>query len=762
MRSTSIVLPVLVLLLGHADTANGQAALLKRADRCHADFSYHCAAQAYESAFARSAGSPEQMRRLADSYWQMRDLQNAARWYGILAASPEATGQDVYRHAELVCMSGDHARYEELMDRYRTMAPEDSRGMRKSHAQDRLAALASDKGPRNQVALAAFSCEQADMTPFVAGDSILFASTRAPRFARRHIHSWNDQPFLDLYTGRLDTAGEVSHIKALRPLNTRYHESNAILSSDGRFMYFTRNYSDPQGGKRAAGQVNNLRIMIRERNGNKWGRETGFTHNNAAYSVGHPSLSTDGMLLYFTSDMPGGMGGKDLYVCHRQPDGTWGTPVNAGPVINTEGDEMFPFLHGNVLYFSSDGHLGLGGLDIFRTRLGEDGPGDVINLRAPINGPTDDFGLCLAENATMGFFTSDRNTSTGAENIYRFTWGASDQEFITVQGRAVDKHDQKAIPHLTVRMLDEDHNEIASTLTDNDGSYSFKAPRQAFIISANIPGGDEAELPYEDAAIELLDEIEMPNIFLTSVMDLPVNAIIRDAATDEGLDGVVVTVKDIRDGTTLFHGVTNELGITQGQIPDRRFGDDLNLEVSLSRMGYLPMTLLVDFRILMFLDQALSGEGGTGMTKLSHGADLAALLGLPPIQFGFNQDIPHAEAKETIERIAQVLKADPSIRVTIHAHTDSRGSDVSNKSLSERRARNTREKFIQHGVYRDQLATTGHGEERLLNHCGNGAACSEEEHAVNRRIEFIVDEFSMGGYLTDAQAPKMKPAGRDR
>ncbi|MCU0320013.1 MAG: OmpA family protein [Flavobacteriales bacterium] len=736
MTARSILSLVLVCaaLIGRA-----QEALLRQGDLAFEAFSYAEAIEAYEQAFHRNANSIEHARRLGESYWNLRDTRNAERWYAIVAASSQATPIDLYRYAELLRVSGQYADSDLWLKRYGKLAPTDSRVRTKENAVQKLVALLEGDGITHKVVPVPFNSGYSDISPFILGDTLFFASSRVERFGSRHVHSWNAQPFLDLYTANINDTGAVVGITPLpKGLNTDYHESNAVLSPDGNTLFFTRN--NVQNGRKVLSEegINNLQIMVRTRQNGQWANERAFTYNSPSYSVGHPALSKDGRRLYFTSDMPGGIGGKDLYVCHLNDQGGWDAPVNLGAPINTEGDEMFPYVYNNILYFASDGHLGLGGLDLFRVTIRGEGFGLVENLNAPVNGPADDFGLCLDRTGDIAYFVSDRGDALGTENIYRFRMNSKPDEERKWRGRVLDIADAQPVPYLQVRMFDQYRNEIARTVTSAQGVYEFPAPNVPASVNARIPGGSHAELANNEIEVSLYGDTDVPDLFINSVMDLPVNAILKDAATDEWLEGVNVTVRDVRDGTLLFTGYTNEMGITQGQVPDRRYGDDLNLEVTFTKPGYLSKSMLIDFRVLMFLEQALVGPDGTSLSPISAGIDMAEAMNLRPIYFDFRDHRIRSDAAGELDLVAQVLRLDPSIRIELRSHTDSRASTEYNDALSERRAQSTRQYLLEQGISADRIVAKGFGERQLVNACTDGAECSEEEHQMNRRTEFII------------------------
>lgn len=748
MRSSGLLCGLLLL----GTPAFAQSGLLRQADRLYADYSYHEAIELYEQAFRKDANSIEHARKLADCYWTLRDGRNAERWYAVVAASSQATAEDMYRYAELLRTSGQYADADLWLKRFAKLSPNDSRGHLKENAVERLADILSEEGITHKVELADFNSPNSEISPFIQDRMIYFASNRVDNYTTKNLHSLNGMPFLDLYQGHLGKDGEVSDVKRMDGgINTPFHESNAIISPDGRELYFTRN--NIKEGKQVLGddRVNNLQIMIRERTSEGWGREHAFFYNSPSYSVGHPAMTKDGKRLYFASDMPGGVGGKDLWYCEREGLGTpWGEPVNLGPGVNTEGDELFPFVHNGLLYFASDGHLGLGGLDIFQCAIRANGHGLVENAGAPVNSAADDFGLCLDEEGSLGFFVSDRDGALGAENIYRFRLHSKPDVARKWTGRVLDIADGKPVPYVPLKLVGADGTELARTTSSEQGIYEFMAPANAASISVDIAGGPEAELPYDMIEASPFGDTELPDIYFNSVMDLPVNAIVRDGQSDEWLEGVTVTVRDLRDNTLLFSGTTNAQGITQGEIPDRRFGDDVALEVQFSKPGYLTRTAHVDFRVLMFLEQALMGPEGTALTPVVKGVDMAKAMNLQPIYFDYRDARIRSDAAAVLGQVVEMMKADPSITIDLRSHTDSRGSATYNDALSQRRAESSRDFLIAQGIAAARVTCKGYGERQLLNRCADGVECSEEEHQMNRRTEFIITNCTGCGSLTAA------------
>jgi outer membrane protein OmpA-like peptidoglycan-associated protein len=262
-------------------------------------------------------------------------------------------------------------------------------------------------------------------------------------------------------------------------INSKFHESSACLTQDQLTIYFTRNnYNNKKYGKSDEG-INFLKIYKAERDSisAEWKTPVELPFNNDEYSVAHPTLNVDETKLYFSSDMPGTIGMSDIYVVSINDDGTFGEPKNLGNQINTEGRETFPYINKkNELYFSSNGHIGLGGLDVFVSVLKKDGSfGEVFNVGRPINGSKDDFNFVLGKNDKNGFFASNREGGMGEDDIYYFK---QNEDLITscqqyVNGTITETETETPIPGVKVELFDENLNFLKDTETNENGEYEF-------------------------------------------------------------------------------------------------------------------------------------------------------------------------------------------------------------------------------------------------------------------------------------------------
>jgi outer membrane protein OmpA-like peptidoglycan-associated protein len=306
---------------------------------------------------------------------------------------------------------------------------------------------------------------------------VVFASAMDSAFITTRRYKWNDQPFLDLYVGKLnEESGEVlDAVKFSKKVNTKYHEAGVSFSPDNSTMFFTRN-NYGRKLKRDKNGINNLKIYQSHKINGEWSDAVELPFNSDEYSTGHPALSPDGKQLYFVSDMPGTIGSTDIFVADIREDGSFSEPRNLGPEINTEGKEMFPFINGSKLYFASDGHVGLGGLDIYEVAYnGTEGFLEVRNLGKPINSNKDDFSFIVKEATQKGFFASNRKGGKGDDDIYSFerlTVEATNENAIA--GVATERLSGNKIPDALIQLLDENNRKLKEMVGQQDGSFVFE------------------------------------------------------------------------------------------------------------------------------------------------------------------------------------------------------------------------------------------------------------------------------------------------
>ena len=329
-------------------------------------------------------------------------------------------------------------------------------------------------------------------------DEVVFASAMDSSFFHTRRYKWNNQPYLDLYVAKMNEESEdlKSAVKFSKEINTKYHEASVTFSPDNTTMYFTRNNYGKKL-KRDKNGINHLKIYSSKKVDGKWTEASEVSFNSDNYSTGHPAISPDGKQMYFVSDMPGTIGETDIFVVDILNDGSFSEPRNLGPEINTERREMFPFINDTKLYFSSDGHPGLGGLDVYEARLDEEeGFSDIKNVGQPVNSNKDDFSYIVNEETQKGFFASNRPGGKGDDDIYSFTRlipEEVEENNNAIAGVVTDVVTGDVMPEALVMLLDENNIKLKEVVTDEDGSFVFEDLESSTKYTIKTVKGDHFE-----------------------------------------------------------------------------------------------------------------------------------------------------------------------------------------------------------------------------------------------------------------------------
>ncbi len=368
--------------------------------------------------------------QLAECYRAINDTENAEYWFGQVVRLPEAQPIHKLQYGRMLQINGKCDQAKEWYDAFTREVPDDVRGQYLVKACDYEDELMTKNAGIFEIQSVPFNSNLDDYTPAIIKNGVIFASDRDKGSAVKRQSMWTGNPFAELYFVESKKKGDEQMFqfdygrpdKYSKTINTKYHEAAVAFSPDAKTMFFTRNnYLNGKAGKSDDGIIK-LKVYYGSlKNETSWSNLESLPFNSDEYSVAHPAVSADGQKLYFSSDMPGGFGGMDLYVS-EQENGRWGPPTNLGPNINTEGNEIFPFFEKTGrLYFATDGHVGLGGLDIFYTTEKAAGEWNLpVNLGYPINTSHDDFSIVFNEEGTFGYFASDRDGGVGRDDIYSF------------------------------------------------------------------------------------------------------------------------------------------------------------------------------------------------------------------------------------------------------------------------------------------------------------------------------------------------------
>ncbi len=473
MKKIYIIL--LVFFMG-ATAVTAQDGKIEKGNEEFENLAFIDAREAYLKVVEDGYRSEDMLKKLGDSYYFTADYANASKWYGALYEYDNNVDADyLYRYAQSLKSSQQYDASDRIMEKFYAAKGSDYRAKLFVNERNYLNEIEQQSG-RFELGKVGFNSKLSDFAPAFNQGSLTFASNRSGRGSSKRVHDWNNQPFLDIYqlnTVEGNNSEEASKLD--KKINTKYHESTAVYTKDGQTMYFTRNNFTNKDYQEDSNGTNRLKLYRANRVEGSWEVEE-LPFNSNEYSVAHPALSKDEKTLYFASDMPGGRGLSDLYKVDLGSD-SYGTPVSLGDEINTEGRETFPFISGdNKIYFASDGHPGLGGLDVFVADMTADGFGDVYNVGKPVNSPMDDFTFIINETTGLGYFASNRENGVGDDDIYSFK---SIKPLMTkcaqtVTGVVRDQKTNEIIPNATVYLLN-DTNDIMNEMTAGaDGSFSFE------------------------------------------------------------------------------------------------------------------------------------------------------------------------------------------------------------------------------------------------------------------------------------------------
>lgn len=577
------------------------------------------------------------------------------------------------------------------------------------------------------------------------------------------------KPFFELFYAELDHQFMPRKPQSFSlSINSQTHEGPVSFSRDDNFIYFTRN--NMQGGIPRANSKGVVTMKIYEASRGKfdWEGIRPLPFNNGEYSCLHPTLSADGKRLFFSSDMPGGYGGFDLYYVDRKVD-SWSKPVNLGAAINTPGNEAFPFLHeSGALFFSSNGHGGEGGLDIFVAALNDKNEWRTpTNLGDPFNSDQDDLGFIINEEGTRGYFSSNRSGGEGDDDIYMF------------QAERPILDDETPVLNAMIVAFDKSSNERLT----HAGVRIFTQSEDGFVEGNNLY---DVQLVPSDDGEELLvklvrksdGQMEKPSLFTNMngevIANLNQNKKYLILVSKDGYQSgeMSFATSDLRGPQTIrIPLVRKNCASLNGLVSVQGFGASIpNALVKLVNTTNNTEELLhsnvngsFNFCLPMGCDFAITAEKegydagsafiSTRNREAAQPLDLTiklqplsseivnepiregTVIVLENIYYDFNQFIISKGAARDLDALAQLMKQYPSMEIELIAHTDSRGTTEYNLDLSLRRAESAQNYLVQKGIDEERISAFGYGESQIRNRCLDGVDCSEEEHQFNRRTE---------------------------
>lgn len=464
----------ILLLFILAAIAVPVSAQIRRGDRFFKKGDYARAIPAYEKGL-RKHNDARAMENLANAYRITRNYVKAEEWYAkTVTANPNCNPMVHFYYGMSLKNNGKIPEARAELMKFMNQDPQNKLGKEQVEALDNIQVWLSQSPLYAVHNVEGLNSPESDISPAIFNNGLLFVSDRGEKDVLNGENAGSGRAFYAIYYSnkKLEVEDSVTFgkpKKLSKVINKDFHNGPVSVTADGKTMAFNRvNHKLALASKN---YVNRPQIFFAEKKGNSWRNVQPFQYNSDAYSCSHPALSADGTKLYFSSDMPGGQGGFDIYVCNKEGSG-WSLPQNLGAAVNSPGNEVFPYVRKDgVLFFSSDGHGGMGGLDIFSSAQENGVWGEAANQGVPLNGATDDFGMTFNEDGTRGYFTSDRAGGKGSDDVYSFKVTAA---FVNIRGKLLaSKSVNEIMPNTKVELLTKDGKLLKTTTTDAQGNFRF-------------------------------------------------------------------------------------------------------------------------------------------------------------------------------------------------------------------------------------------------------------------------------------------------
>ncbi|SDC37500.1 OmpA family protein [Williamwhitmania taraxaci] len=692
---------------------------------------YAKAIQLYEELSTAGYLPDSLQRNLGIAYYKIVDMGKAEPIFKKLVATPSATAPDYYYYSKILKFNGKYDEADVWLDKYLALNATDQSAQNQKASAPYIKQLLEKE--RYLIAEVPFNSINSDFGAVPYGDQLIFASARPNQDLIKYEDSWKQTPYFALYTVP-QNADTTLPTHFMWKLSTIYHDGPVCLNQEQTEMFVTRNnyrYLLPRKDKEG---VNNLKIHYTKRSTDgSWGTLVELPFNSDSYSCGHAALSPDGKTLYFSSNMPGGYGVTDIYAITRSDSG-WSAPHNLGSDINTEGDEMFPFVGANgLLYFSSNGHKGIGGLDVFVARLGKNGHYTVKNMGYPLNGNADDFSFYLRPDEKTGYFASNRQGGKGDDDIYAFTITDAISFALELQGTTADIDTKDWLTQATVTLKANNPSEAEKVETGDNHSFRFELePEMTYTITAARQGYTPVSIPVNPSTMPIVSGVISVPMELRKVDEWGVYGNVYLKPSMEIVPEVKVRIEKM-DKTVIGDITTEgEIGFRQRLEPETNYvlvfekKGFLTKRVDYSTKGRRPSYININEIVEIAIEKV----------------ELNKTIEIPNIYYDLGKWNIRPDAAIELDKVVQFLTDNPDIKVELASHTDSRGSSQANQTLSQKRAVSAVEYIVKKGgISADRITAKGYGESKLKNQCADGVKCSELEHQQNRRTDIRIVSF---------------------
>jgi outer membrane protein OmpA-like peptidoglycan-associated protein len=759
IKNVVIVFGVIALLFGNY--AFGQ---LSKANTYFSQEKYADAIVYYNKALKKDQNNVEAVQNIAYSYRKLKDYTNAELFYAkATELNPEESANYLYYGQTL--KNNDKVR-EAKIQFEKFLAKNPSSLIGELMVQSCVDIKDWEVAPKEFTVstIENINSENADFCPLTYEDGIVFVSERGPDLVNENNFGRNNKPYLSIfYAKKSKSYKKAKHFS--NQLNSVYHDGPVSISSDNKTIYFTRAVKEERGKD----FTNKIKVFTADLEGKKWKNIKEFKYSSNKYSVAHPWVSEDGTKLFFASDMPGGFGKMDIYVCNREGN-DWGEPINLGKEVNTPENEVFPYYRNDVLYFSSDGLSGYGGLDIFSV-FSTDNWTNPKNLKTPLNSSKDDFGIFFTDDEN-GYFSSDREGGMGSDDIYKFNY-QSVEEQTAITGLL--EYDKLPASNTGISLFDENDDLLQTTTTDENGKFKFNKLKMDESYFLKINEEDESLLDkaklyltnsngekvllandlgkgkynFQALPYDKYDELPLLEEEDESLLTVSVFGQLYEKLPGDYSGGMEVWVVD-DNGNIIGKAKTDKDGkfVFDKLSPDEQYlfmlaEDDSNLNL-----------IIIDEngRVLEAAKRLIDGKyryvrlnSEQNMITLINELDEVIKIAenenfvISKIFYDYKSSDVNVMAAKELDKLVVILNKNNDVRIELTSHTDSKGGNEYNLRLSHERAQKARSYILDKGINSNRITAKGLGETQPVAPNENKDGTDNPAgRAKNRRTEFKI------------------------
>lgn len=730
---------IMLLIVGifFSTLISAQMSCYKYGEKLYDKLSYFEAIRYFEKALSADSNNMAAIRKLADCYRMTNDTKNAQKYYAKAVQSSEVEPIEKYRYGQVLMQNGEYDEAKKWLKQYNA----DNRGLVQLRGIEKINSFFKDSSNYKVENYEDVNTSSSEYCPAFFNNNILISSNRFKLDGVNNKSGWTGKDFYKVF--EIKNKDNIDVVKFNNKVDAKYNVGPVCFDSKSKKLYVTQNQIND--GKVVVSKDKQVKLQIKifsyVDSSKKWIEEKAFKYNDAEYNVAHAAITKDGKWLVFSSDMPGGQGGMDLWKCKFE-NGDWSKPENLGANVNTKGNEVFPYISSkDILFFSSNGLEGLGGLDVYLADFKKGNPGKLSTISYPINSRGDDCGFIINESSDSAYFSSNREGGKGGDDIYIAKISKPFITSLAVTGKVTNSKNDAPLDSALVAIFNENGDKLGEVVTRKDGSYSFDVePNKSYKLVCTRPS-------FADGMKFIKIGTDANQKDLTSDFSLKRNmfgffCIVTDKKTANLLEGVQITIKDAKSQKVLYVFNTGVDGAFRQKLDNIRVNDVLDYEIGLNKKGYWPKSLKYHKQITKPGELLLHEDLDASLEAIETGVDIAKFIKINPIYFDLAKSNIRPDAAKELDKLVKFMKENPAMVVEIGSHTDCRGTADKNLKLSDDRAKSSVNYVISKGVQSNRIYGKGYGESKLLNDCGCEGAqksnCTEEQHQQNRRTEFVI------------------------